>query len=304
MSIHIYLDHNILDHIKKGDFSLGPSGEIIWIYSDENLGEIRRSGNEFGFLEVLDSIKARKLDLVLDENFRITGSAQILEYKSPHEEYQLYLDAVSECNLDHSSDFEILARLYGANNRDKILSHPDTVEKAIKEMLEPYGLFSEEIKGELKKVTLEIGDFVSGPLQELTDLETSRATIGTHNGRAGNIVSEENPIEHLWEIVKFRLGEMTPDQFFGFDPMEKQGYEEWPMYLGIISCHNVLNVLGFRPDDGLTKPEKLPGVLSDASHIAYAAYCQGLLSKDRKMLAKAKAIYRYKNISTKVLTIQ
>ena len=93
---------------------------------------------------------------------------------------------------------------------------------------------------------------------------------------------------------------MTADQYFGFDPVDKQGYKEWPIFLGIVGCHTMLNVLGFRPDGGLTKPSDIPGILSDGSHIAHAAYCQGLLSRDQKLIAKARAIYRYKNIGTQV----
>ena len=95
---------------------------------------------------------------------------------------------------------------------------------------------------------------------------------------------------------------MTCDQFFGFDPFEKQGYSEWPMFLGIVGCHTILNYLGFRPDKGLAKANDIPGIVSDGSHIAFAAYCSGLLSRDKKFIAKAKAIYRYKKILTQPLT--
>jgi len=304
MSIHIYLDHNIIDDISKDDLSLKPSDKVVWVYSHENLGEIRRSGNELRFLYALEKIKARKLNLILDANFRMTGGAHILEYKSPHEEYESYLEAVSECEIDQNSDLEFIARLFGANNKDEILSHPDSFENNIKALLEPHGLYNDETKKEVERVRDELIGFVNGPLQKVTDLETSRESFGTHKGRAGNLASKDNPIEHLWEIVKDGVNGMSPDQYFGFDPIDKQGYEEWPMFLGIVGCHTMLNVLGFRPDDGLTKTEELPGILSDGSHIAHAAYCQGLLSRDRKLLAKAKAIYRYKNIGTQVLTIE
>ena len=304
MSVNIYLDHNIIDDISKNDLSLKPSDSVVWVYSQENLGEIRRSGNEARFLDALEKIKARKLDLILEADYRITGDAQILEYKSPHEEYESYIEAVSNCEIEQTSDLEFLARLFGADNKDEILSHPYSFENNIKALLQPHGLYNDQTKRAVEKVRRELISFVNGPLQEVTDLETSRVSLGTHKGRAGNLASKENPIEHLWEIVKVVVNGISSDQYFGFDPIDKQGYEEWPLFLGIVGCHTMLNVLGFRPDDGLTKPEELPGILSDGSHIAHAAYCQGLLSRDRKLLAKAKAIYRYKNIGTQVFSIE
>ena len=304
MNIHVYLDHNIVDDISKGELSLKPSDKVIWIYSHENLGEIRRSGKEDRFLDALESIKARKQELTLDGHFRMTGEAQILKYRSPHEEYSSYLEAISDCEIDQSSDIEFIARLFGAENKKDILSHPASFESNIRTLLEPHGLYDEKTKKMVEKVRYELTQFVNGPLQDVGSLETTREALGTHKGRAGNLAGLENPIEAIWHIVKKSANRMSPDQYFGFDPIDKKGYESWPLFLGIVGCHTMLNVLGFRPDDGLTKTTNIPGILSDGSHIGHAAYCQGLLSRDIKLLAKARAIYRYKNIATQVLSFE
>lgn len=302
--MHVYLDHNIIDDLSKDDLSLKPSDKVIWIYSHENLCEIRRSGNEARFLDALERIKARKLELILNGNFRITGEAKILEYKSPHEDYESYLEAVTDCEMDPSANLELLARLFGAENNEEILSHPHSFENNIRALLEPHGLYDEDMKIKVEKIRDELEEFVSGPLQEVRNLETTREAFGTHKGRAGNLADRDNPIEDIWSIVKKGANGMTEDQYFGFDPIDKQGYETWPMFLGIVGCHTMLNVLGFRPDTGLTKTDDLPGIQSDGSHVGHAAYCQGLLSRDKKLLAKARAIYRYKNIGTQVLSVE
>lgn len=259
--MHIYLDHNIVDDLSKGDLSLKPSNEVIWVYSNENLCEIRRSGNEGRFLDALKKIKARKIELILDSNFRISGDARILEYKLPHEVYDAHLESVSGCEIDQSSDMEFLARLFGADNKEEVLSHPTSFESNIRELLEPHGLYNEETKKEVERVKNELIGFVNGPLQDVGELESAREAFGTHTGRAGNLASKDNPIEHLWSMVKKVTNGITPDQFFGFDPIDKQGYEEWPLFLGIVGCHTMLNVLGFRPDDGLKSPDDIPGIL-------------------------------------------
>jgi len=160
------------------------------------------------------------------------------------------------------------------------------------------------MRNKVKQVRDKLEVFVNGPLQDVGKLEVTRKALGTNKGRAGNLADKENPILELWQLVSKGLPDLTPDQYFGFDPIDKQGYDEWPMFLGIVGCHTVLNFLGFRPDAGLAKSEDLSGIMSDGSHIAYAAYCQGLFSRDRKLLAKAKAIYRYKNIATQVLSVE
>lgn len=303
MNIHIYLDHNILDDISKGALSLKPSGEVIWVYSNENLAEIRRSGDT-RFLGVLEELKARKLELILDKDFRITGEARYLDYQSPYRVYESYLDAISDTEIDQTSDFEFMARLFGSDNREEILSHPAEFEEQIRTLLEPHGMYTEEVKSKVERVRDELKELVNGPLQDIEEIEKTRAALGTHKGRAGNLARKENPIEQIWKLVKSSAPGMTADQYFGFDPIDKQGYKEWPIFLGIIGCHTMLNFLGFRPDDGLYKAEDIPRILSDGSHIAYAAYCQGLLSRDRRFIAKARAIYRYKNIGTQIFTVK
>jgi len=93
MNIYVYLDHNIIDDISKGDFSLKPSDKAIWVYSNENLVEIKRSGNT-RFLNVLEDIKARKIELDMNNEFKLIGSAKILEYQSPFDIYDSYLVSV------------------------------------------------------------------------------------------------------------------------------------------------------------------------------------------------------------------
>lgn len=302
MIMHIYLDHNIVDDISKGSMSLKPSDKVIWIYSSENLNEIIRAGDR-RFLNVYKDLRARKIDLVRD-GFKMTGQATIQEYFDPHQAYDDHIEAIHNPEVDNSSDMEFLARLFGGDNKNQILSHPDEFEKQIRQLLEPLGMYEGEIKDKTESVRSALQSFVTGPLQEIEEIEKSRESMGTHGGRAGNLATHDNPIEAIWNLLKEKIPGVTADQFFGFNPVDKQGYQEWPMFLGIVGCHTVLNFIGYKPDKGLSKAEDIPGILSDGTHIAYGAYCQGILSRDKKFIAKAKAIYRYKNIGTQVLTVE
>jgi hypothetical protein len=165
-------------------------------------------------------------------------------------------------------------------------------------------MYDGQIKAKTESVRDELQSFVVGPLQEIGKIEESREGLGTHGGGAGNLAVHDNPLDEIWKLLKESVPGVTADQFFGFDPIDKQGYQEWPMFLGIVGCHTVLNFIGYRPDKLLAKAEDIPGILSDDTHIAYGAYCHGIFSRDKKFIAKAKAIYRYKNIAAHVISCE
>jgi len=301
--MNVYLDHNIIDDISKGRLSLKPSDKVIWIYSDENLNEIKRSG-DLRFLDVYKEIRARKIDLILDDSFKITGEATIQEYSDPYQTYDTYIDAISSPEVDNSSDMEFITRLFGNDNKKRVTSCPEEFEQKVRQLLEPYGKYDNEMKIKVESVRDEFQLLVDGPLQEIGKIEESREHFKTHGGRASNLSTCENPIEEIWKMLTDFMPNMTADQFFGFDPIDKQGFKEWPMFLGIIGCHTALNFIGYSPDKGLAKTAEIDGILSDGSHIAHGAYCQAIISRDRKFNAKEKAIYRYKNIATQVLSYE
>ncbi len=97
---------------------------------------------------------------------------------------------------------------------------------------------------------------------------------------------------------------MNCDQFFGFAPIDNQGYELWPVYLGIVGCNAVMDILGFQAEKKCRKISKIHNVRSDAGHIGMGAYCSAILSEDKRLVKRAKAIYEYKNIVTSSILIE
>lgn len=300
--MNIYLDHNIIDDISKGNLSLKPSADTVWIYSNENLNEIRRSGNE-RFLDVLKKIDARFIELKLDNKFRITGEAIIHPSLNPYDVYDNYIESVGDLENEEYLFKDLLGRLHGADNKDDILGLPENFEKYIEELLEPHDLYNNELKHKVFEVSSNLKHFSGNGLQNIESLEETRKSFGTNKGRATLTEEYDNPLEELWQRIKKELpNELTSEKFYGFDPVNKEQYYDWPIYLGIVGCHGVLNLVGYRPDKGLSNIEELSGIMSDGAHIAYGAYCQGLLTRDKRLTSKAKAIYKFKNISTVVLS--
>lgn len=144
---------------------------------------------------------------------------------------------------------------------------------------------------------------IKNDLSETRSLESVRQPLRTDKGKIGN-PKTDNPIQEIWEVIKDKIKGVTSDQFFGFDPTNKQGYDQWPVYLGIIGCHTILNFVGYGTDRGMANIENLPNIMSDASHIATAVFCDAVMSEDKRFCKKASAIYRYKNHRTQVWRLE
>jgi len=297
----VYLDQNIVGYFYDGLLSVPERNDIQWVYSSEHFSEIAR-GNATEFLSVFEKLKARQIYLVHDNDFKITGNVRLHEYLSPYELYERHIETINQVPFDQSPMLELLARMYGANNFESACSVPDKLDEQIRLILE--GLPIENvILSKWEKARADLTKTINEHLVNGRTLEEMRAPIGLSKGRASNLQERENPIVELWQLVGAKAAGITCDQLFGFDPIDKQGYKTWPLYLGIVGCHAILNAFGYRPDKNLSVPAALAGVVSDGSHIGYGAFCNAVISEDSRFCSKASAIYRYKNIATKVIRL-
>ncbi|MEI8640865.1 hypothetical protein P4S68_06430 [Pseudoalteromonas sp. Hal099] len=151
----------------------------------------------------------------------------------------------------------------------------------------------------------ELDSMVDDMISNGNDIKKTRAALGDKKGTIG-AVSEEHQIAQIWEIISPTMEDsgMNCDQFFGFAPIDNQGYELWPVYLGIVGCNAVMDILGFQAEKKCRKISKIHNVRSDAGHIGMGAYCSAILSEDKKLVKRAKAIYEYKNIVTSSILIE
>ncbi len=136
--------------------------------------------------------------------------------------------------------------------------------------------------------------------QQDNDVLKMREALGNEKGSFGAITSNQQILK-IWEIISQKYPDLTCDQFFSFESDDKQGYDSWPIYLGIICCCAVMDVIGFQAEKKSRKIEKIPNTRSDANHVAMGAFCTAILSCDERMVKRANAIYEYKPIGTKSL---
>lgn len=84
----IYIDQNVIGLQLNGSLKLTPKAELYWVYSSEHFAEIRRSSNVSQYLNELKKIDAKFLELELDSNWKITGSAKLNEHGTPTQHYE------------------------------------------------------------------------------------------------------------------------------------------------------------------------------------------------------------------------
>lgn len=298
----VYLDQNVVGYIYEGRLSLGQSDDIQWVYSNEHFTEIAR-GEKRGLISVFEELRARQLEVVLDNNFMITDQAHLHEYSDPFEKFRVYLETMGDVPIDQTPALDFMARLFGGGDLEAAKSAPNRMDQQLHAILDGIGPLGDPLFEKWSSTKVDLTRMIAKHLGTIRSLEAMRKPLGMAKGRASNSEAQDDPIAALWRTLEPNLPGITIDQFFGFDPIDRQGYDAWPLYLGIVGCHTVLNFLGFRPDKGLSSASTLPNILSDGSHIAHAAFCNAVVSEDRRFCSKARAIYRHSGILTEVVEV-
>lgn len=304
--IRAYLDFNIIDDLAKELLPLNcfRRDGIEWIYSNEHFTEIHRAKEDY-CLDVLNDLGAKRLEQELDQH--LLTDALILSAGEPRKFYKQWEDTVLDTGDISGVLTPFIARSFGAANDAEYAALPKSITESVAHLLE-----SEDLPTHLlSEIATEVGRLFEAiteqHMRERVFLEDIRAAMGTHGGRAGNLQGADNPLQALWETIRKAMPDldiMGAEQFFGFDPPYNFGYERFPLFLGIISCYTVLNSIGYRPDEKLSRASRTAAVMSDASHVAYAAYCDALVSGDKRMCDKASAIYRYKKLPVTVVHLE
>ncbi len=289
----VYLDQNILGLQLCGNLRLARRDNIQWVYSKENFAEISRSSLPEQYLAELGRIDSKLLELTLTDDRRIAGTAMLVE-GSPEQHCRNYLEAQSEVPVDDTLFDPFLAWLNGGGDEELLRKFPNKLAKQISELI------GTAPRTDFQDARLD--DLVQQMAERGNDINETREALGIDKGRVGGIAGQD-PLREIWKIIGPAYSDLTSDQFFGFDPPEKQGYEVWPLYLGIVGCCAVLDIVGFQAEKKCRRIEKIPNVRSDSSHIAMGAFCSILLSEDKRLARRAHAIYRYKNIGTDVLLL-
>jgi len=297
----VYVDQNLLGLLAQRVPGLASEPNVQWVYSKEHFAEIRRSSNPDQYLTALDKLGAKLIELELID-WKITGSAKLIDGPTALHHYSNYYEALTDVDVNENLLNPFQAWVNGGGDEQLLRDLPGHVAEQILALTEDLPV---EQRSTLRDAASEVDltPMIGQMIAWGNDINKTREAFGDGKGQIGQITGE-NQLIQIWALIGPVCGGITPDQFFGFDPIDKQGYETWPTYLGIIGCCAVLDIVGFQAEKKCRKIEKLPNVRSDSGHIAMGAFCSAILSADRRLARRAKAIYEYKRIGTASLHFQ
>lgn len=303
MSRHlVYIDQNVIGLHLEGKLRLSKLPELYWVYSKEHFAEIRRSSSVKQYLSALEEIDAKLLDLELNSDWKISGNARLIEHGKPTQHYGAYIEATGETDSCVNLFDPFIAWVNGGSDEGPFKELPDCLADQVLTLTKDLPLDSEFVLGALNALKPKFTDMIEQMLEQGNNITKTRKAFGGGKGAVGAI-SGENQLQQIWNIIGPACPGISCEQFFGFDPVDKQGYETWPTYLSIVGCCAVMDIVGFQAEKKCRKLDKIPNVRSDANHIAMGAFCSAILSEDKRLVRRAKAIYEYKGISTVPLLV-
>jgi len=204
----------------------GPSKreDVIWVYSKEHFAEIRRSNEPEKFLGVLDAIDAKLLDLILGENWKITGEAKLNESGTPYQHYDSYIEATGDVDFDDTIFDPFQVWVNGGGDEGPLKDLSEKFTQQILSLTSGLPFDTTEMSEKVDSIKPEFDSMIDEMISNGNDIQKTRAAFGNEKGAIGSI-SGEKQIEKIWEIISPAIqgADINCDQFFGFDPIEKQG---------------------------------------------------------------------------------
>lgn len=294
MTTTIYADSNIYRYVAAGELEITTIGSIRFAYSSVHFDEMIRSGNT----EMLRGIEALKaVPLVTNENgeYDIDGIGVCLEYEDPYENFKRYKEDADSSDDAERGLYELLLTFLGADNYEELRKIPRSIVEVALEAT------TDEDAGDLvvraSKTAKDLGGLIEKDLSKQRPLSETRKAFGFPKGAASKHGNDKNPIDGIWDHMKSKVEGISKDQFFGFEAIP--GAEVEQSRMGSVSgCHLILNMVGFHPDKGLPKRDKIRNIMSDGQHIGYASLCGGFLTSDHRLYKKAQAIFEYRKFIT------
>jgi len=317
-----YLDHNILDSIRKGDpfdiKALLRKKNITPIYSQENLKEIKRSvGSEDIFLNVLNGLGSKYIQPIY-ENHLPTGSAEItddnifeiwkrfIENEDPMPEYGYGFSSMLEKFYGGRSDETFSEIFLKGNDELKVL-----LDDAIKDIEFEQG-FTDEMRAAVEMMP----DILNEQYQQISSgLDSQVQPIlkqyEQEPGLGAKVLKNIKPpkvVEKVFDAVeKSMVGvELDIGTFFGISslPHESNQEREKFMFEKVNAIYHQLNFLGYYRDSDMKKTRGFVRHFSDMTHAGTASFCHLLLCRDTGLVKKAEAAYEYLGVGTIILHFQ
>mgnify|MGYP000167291782 CR=1 FL=1 len=327
-----YLDHNILDLLVKNPtlaFKVELKDKYQILYSDENLKEIKRTGeNGTSYLKLFNELGAMYLKLVLTPQFEVTGDATITELDSfvAFDHYCENIEPIYE-NLEQSMSQSLL-KFYGGRSDanfddikngqidafDDLMIHLQNLGEELQET-ETNSDINAQISAYTADMKKKHDSAVAQSTNELrkhVDDESNNSGVKNYRNYTGigpmqlNNIEPPNVIKKIWEahseLDGYKGQEFSIEQFYGIslNPIYDR---EMFFFEKVTSIYNVLNVVGFHPDSKMKKERRFTAAMSDAGHASIGSFADYVFSRDLAFVKKTRACYEFLNTKSQVIEV-
>lgn len=327
-----YLDHNILDLLVKNPslvFKTQLKDKFQILYSDENLKEIRRTGeNGSSYLKVFEELGAMYLKLILTPKFEVTGDATITEL-SPFVAFDNYCENIEPVyeNIEQAMSQSLL-KFYGGRgdaNFEDIKNDQIDAFDDLMVYLQDLGEKIQEVDSnsdinaqisayttDMKKKHDKAVAQSANELRKHVDDEYNYSGVKNYRDYTGigpmqlNNIEPPNVIEKIWEAHReldgYKGHEFTIEQFYGIS-LNSIYNREMFFFEKITSIYNVLNVVGYHPDSKMEKERRFTAAMSDAGHASIGSFADYVFSRDLAFIKKTRACYEFLNTKSQVIEV-
>ena len=327
-----YLDHNILDLLVKNPslaFGAELKEKFQVLYSDENLKEIKRTGeNGSSYLKLFEELGAMYLKLVLTPKFEVTGDATITEL-NPFVAFDNYCENIEPIyeNIEKSMSQSLL-KFYGGRNDanfddinngqidafDDLMTHLQDLGKELSETEA-----NSDIRAQISAYTTDMKkkhDVAlaqsANELRKHVDDENNYSGVKNYRDHTGigpmqlNNIEPPNVIEKIWEahseLDGYKGHDFSIEQFYGISLSPIYNREMF-FFEKITSTYNVLNVVGYHPDSKMKKERRFTAAMSDAGHASIGSFADYVFSRDLAFVKKTRACYEFLNTKSQVIEV-
>ncbi|MDH5445985.1 MAG: hypothetical protein OEY52_10530 [Gammaproteobacteria bacterium] len=319
-----YLDQNVLvyivDHADTEFFQVLDKYTVV--YSDETLCEIRRYDEVDGlkYIQVLENLDAKYMVAGLFRKDFPQLKPNFVD-KPPIEIYRNYCYLNKDKNEVSENLAEFSHKFYGGK-RDKSFKDifskgesnlSDIFDNLLNDMkdlsmgTEYFSSVFEILKEENIKVNSKILKNLNGSIENESEYDAVndfRSSFSLSSNELNNITGN-NVAFKIWKTVIEKNNKITDsisiEQFFGIDVDSVYGLDEISISEKIIRMYNMLNFIGYYPDQKLHLDGKFISSTSDSTHAVMGAHADVLFTIDKRFARKIEAIYEYLNIKVEVI---
>ena len=324
---HIYLDQNVLDFLAKGRLHAVKDRlireDVQLVYSSCNLEEIHRTTNEElrdSFLDCLDSFSA--VHFWTDDNDQVH-----LSELTARESYLAHVQSEQAFGNPEEIIQGLLFKMFGGHSDDSFRTVFGTSEAGFDDLLESVLEYADEagfnqsehefmishvelLREKFKKASSELmGRFEKdhGSGVNYSMIDDARTFTGVGPTQLNNI-EPPRVIAQIWDILSssknFPSEDLTFDTLFGENSALVQALPQPTKFNRVNGLYGLLNAIGYYSDPKLTRKNKFIASLGDHQHAGYGSFASEVLSRDRRFVRKAVAVYEHLGIPTVVTYIE